>query len=178
MDESAWLRRDAGLLPQGAGESLAEEERRGQIDIQMSIPRLNICSIPCASLKDGGIIHQGEERPVRGGFIHDTGNMALVTQIGLDDISLLTHRKDRLLNFCGLMRGMGVVDDHSASCVGHSQGHEPTFRARTGLVLDPYFSGTKLAWLLDHVPGARAKAEAGRLRDRLSALGEARLAGL
>ena len=34
---------------------------------------------------------------------------------------------------------------------------------RTGLVLDPYFSATKIAWLLDHVPGARAKAEAGEL---------------
>ena len=36
-------------------------------------------------------------------------------------------------------------------------------RERTGLVLDPYFSGTKLAWLLDHVDGARARAEAGEL---------------
>jgi len=44
-----------------------------------------------------------------------------------------------------------------------AQGHEPTFRAKTGLVLDPYFSGTKLAWLFDHVPGARIKAEAGEL---------------
>ena len=44
-----------------------------------------------------------------------------------------------------------------------AQGHEPTFRARTGLLLDPYFSGTKLAWLLDHVPGARTRAEAGEL---------------
>lgn len=35
--------------------------------------------------------------------------------------------------------------------------------ARTGLLLDPYFSATKIAWLLDHVPGARAKAEAGEL---------------
>ncbi len=34
---------------------------------------------------------------------------------------------------------------------------------RTGLLLDPYFSGTKLAWLLDHVPGARNRAEAGEL---------------
>jgi glycerol kinase len=34
---------------------------------------------------------------------------------------------------------------------------------RTGLVLDPYFSGTKLAWILDHVPGARARAERGEL---------------
>ena len=38
------------------------------------------------------------------------------------------------------------------------RGLEPLFRARTGLVLDPYFSGTKLAWLLDHVPGARRRA--------------------
>jgi glycerol kinase len=44
-----------------------------------------------------------------------------------------------------------------------AQGHEPEFRARTGLLLDPYFSGTKLAWILDHVPGARTKAEAGEL---------------
>ena len=44
-----------------------------------------------------------------------------------------------------------------------ASGAEPLFRERTGLVLDAYFSGTKLAWLLDHVPGARAKAEAGDL---------------
>ncbi len=42
-------------------------------------------------------------------------------------------------------------------------GLEPEISARTGLLLDPYFSGTKLAWLLDNVPGARARAEAGDL---------------
>jgi glycerol kinase len=42
-------------------------------------------------------------------------------------------------------------------------GLEPAISAATGLLLDPYFSGSKLRWLLDHVPGARAKAEAGRL---------------
>jgi glycerol kinase len=42
-------------------------------------------------------------------------------------------------------------------------GHEALFKDRTGLVLDPYFSGTKARWLLDHVPGARADAEAGHL---------------
>lgn len=42
-------------------------------------------------------------------------------------------------------------------------GHEPEVRRRTGLVIDPYFSGTKLAWLLDHVPGARERAEQGEL---------------
>ncbi|HEY0558438.1 MAG TPA: glycerol kinase GlpK [Thermoanaerobaculia bacterium] len=39
------------------------------------------------------------------------------------------------------------------------EGREPLFRERTGLVLDPYFSGTKLSWLLDHVPGARDAPE-------------------
>ena len=42
-------------------------------------------------------------------------------------------------------------------------GHEPMIAARTGLLLDPYFSATKIAWLLDHVEGARAAAVAGRL---------------
>jgi glycerol kinase len=43
------------------------------------------------------------------------------------------------------------------------QGLEKKFTARTGLLLDPYFSGTKIAWLLDHVKGARASAERGEL---------------
>jgi glycerol kinase len=43
------------------------------------------------------------------------------------------------------------------------QGAAPRMEAATGLVLDPYFSGTKIEWLLDHVPGARAMAEAGHL---------------
>ncbi len=42
-------------------------------------------------------------------------------------------------------------------------GHDAGFRDRTGLVLDAYFSGTKLAWLLDAVPGARRRAERGEL---------------
>ena len=43
------------------------------------------------------------------------------------------------------------------------RGLENFFRDKTGLVIDPYFSGTKIRWLLDTIPGARAKAEAGRL---------------
>ena len=43
------------------------------------------------------------------------------------------------------------------------EGHEPAFTAKTGLLLDPYFSGTKIRWLLDHVKGAREKAEKGEL---------------
>jgi len=43
------------------------------------------------------------------------------------------------------------------------QGHEATFREKTGLVLDAYFSGTKVNWILENVEGARARAEAGEL---------------
>src|SRR5439155_19091304 len=42
-------------------------------------------------------------------------------------------------------------------------GHERAITERTGLLIDPYFSATKIAWLLDHVDGARAAARAGRL---------------
>jgi glycerol kinase len=44
-----------------------------------------------------------------------------------------------------------------------ADGHEPVVQHKTGLLLDPYFSGTKIAWILDNVKGARRNAEAGRL---------------
>ncbi len=44
-----------------------------------------------------------------------------------------------------------------------AEGLDGDIAARTGLVVDPYFSATKIAWLLDNVPGARARAEAGQL---------------
>lgn len=43
------------------------------------------------------------------------------------------------------------------------EGYSPLFAGKTGLVIDPYFSGTKIAWVLENVPGARARAEAGKL---------------
>jgi len=43
------------------------------------------------------------------------------------------------------------------------QGLEPLFESRTGLLIDPYFSGSKVRWILDQVPGARAAAEGGEL---------------
>ena len=44
-----------------------------------------------------------------------------------------------------------------------AEGHETTVTEKTGLLLDPYFSSTKVAWILDNVDGARARAEAGEL---------------
>ena len=43
-------------------------------------------------------------------------------------------------------------------------GYEEVIRSKTGLLLDPYFSSTKISWILDNVDGARVKAEAGKLR--------------
>ncbi len=54
----------------------------------------------------------------------------------------------RTAALCGLLR--------EGSC-------EPEIAAKTGLLLDPYFSASKIAWLLEHVSGARAAAEAGKL---------------
>ena len=54
-------------------------------------------------------------------------------------------------------RTAGICDELSAA------GHADLFQQRTGLVLDAYFSGTKLKWLLDHIPGARSRAELGEL---------------
>ena len=54
----------------------------------------------------------------------------------------------RTAGFCASLRDRGLEEE---------------VRSKTGLVLDPYFSATKIAWLLDHVPGARARAERGEL---------------
>ncbi|MFZ5608647.1 MAG: glycerol kinase GlpK [Pseudomonadota bacterium] len=43
-------------------------------------------------------------------------------------------------------------------------GHEAMIQAKTGLLLDPYFSASKIAWLLDHRPGLRARAQAGKIK--------------
>ena len=49
-------------------------------------------------------------------------------------------------------------------CQGlRAKGFEKLFRAKTGLVIDAYFSGTKIRWLLDHVPGLRRRAEKGQI---------------
>ncbi|MBD0327962.1 MAG: glycerol kinase GlpK, partial [Pyrinomonadaceae bacterium] len=54
-------------------------------------------------------------------------------------------------------RTAGVCDELKA------RGLEQTFRSKTGLVIDPYFSGTKIKWLLDHTPHLRTRAENGEI---------------
>ena len=55
----------------------------------------------------------------------------------------------RTSEFCDALKARGLVD---------------RIREKTGLIIDAYFSGTKIRWILDNVPGARARAEAGKLR--------------
>src|SRR5207237_9742310 len=54
-------------------------------------------------------------------------------------------------------------DRRTAAHCERLKSSEELVREKTGLVIDPYFSGTKIAWLLDNVPGARARAERGEL---------------
>ena len=55
----------------------------------------------------------------------------------------------RTAEFCDELRAKGLTEK---------------IRSKTGLILDPYFSGTKVRWILENVPGAREKANAGKLR--------------
>jgi glycerol kinase len=54
-------------------------------------------------------------------------------------------------------------DRRTAEACSRLKSRQAEVSARTGLVIDPYFSATKMAWLLDHVPDARRRAEAGEL---------------
>jgi glycerol kinase len=65
-----------------------------------------------------------------------------------------------------LHRAIVWQDRRTAAATGKlaAAGHEPEVQAATGLILDPYFSASKFAWLLDAVPGARAWAEAGEVK--------------
>ena len=84
-------------------------------------------------------------------------------------IGITNHRETTLLwdRDTGIPVANAIVwqDRRSADiCAALKEaGHEAMITARTGLLLDPYFSGTKIKWLLDHIPGARANAEAGKL---------------
>ena len=55
----------------------------------------------------------------------------------------------RTAEYCDKLKAQGLVDK---------------IREKTGLIIDPYFSGTKIKWILDNVPGARQRAEKGKLR--------------
>ncbi len=65
-----------------------------------------------------------------------------------------------------LHRAIVWQDRRTAAATGKlaAAGHEPMVQAATGLILDPYFSASKFAWLLDAVPGARERADMGEVK--------------
>jgi glycerol kinase len=124
----------------------------------------------------------GQHFPRPGWVEHDAAEIWEVTQAvageALDDAGVAP----------GELRGVGITNQRETVCVWdpdtgeplhralvwqdrrtaarcdelRKAGHEPLVRTRTGLVLDPYFSGTKIEWLLGNVDGLRERAESGR----------------
>lgn len=70
-------------------------------------------------------------------------------ETGLPVYNAIVWQDRRTSAFCDSLKDRGLVD---------------WIRQKTGLIIDAYFSGTKIKWILDNVPGAREKAEAGKLR--------------
>ena len=70
-------------------------------------------------------------------------------ETGVPVYNAIVWQDRRTSEYCDMLKAQGLVDK---------------IRETTGLIIDAYFSGTKIRWILDNVPGAREKAEAGKLR--------------
>lgn len=91
--------------------------------------------------------------------------------IGRFDAVGITNQRETAVMWDGatgepLHRAIVWQDRRTADATSRltGQGHEPAVQDATGLILDPYFSASKFAWLLDAVPGARQRAEAGEVK--------------
>lgn len=91
----------------------------------------------------------------------DAGRIAAIGIANQRETTIVWHRKTGKPIHNAIVwqdrRTAGICDKL------RNAGHEELFRTKTGLVLDAYFSGTKVQWILDHVAGARAQAAAGEL---------------
>lgn len=107
---------------------------------------------------------RGAVATLRGALDGAGGDPASVAGIGITNQRETTLLWDRATGRC-LHRAIVWQDRRTAAeCARlREEGTEKLLTARTGLLADPYFSATKLAWLLDHVSGARAAAERGAL---------------
>jgi glycerol kinase len=100
----------------------------------------------------------------RGAMQEAAAVAADITAIGITNQRETTLIWDRETGEC-VYNAIVWQDRRTADyCQGlKNEGHEPAVSAKTGLRLDPYFSATKVAWILDHVDGVRERAEAGEL---------------
>ena len=101
---------------------------------------------------------------VRGAIDRAGLTAADITAIGITNQRETTLVWDKTTGEA-IHRAIVWQDRRTADLCSHlkADGHEPMVTRKTGLLLDPYFSGTKLKWLLDNVPGARARADKGEL---------------
>jgi glycerol kinase len=120
--------------------------------------------------RPGWVEHDAEEIwTVTLGLVEDVIEKTGVRVSDLRAVGITNQRETTLLwdRRTGEPVGRAVVwqDRRTASVCDDlkERGLEDTFRDRTGLVLDPYFSGTKIKWLLDHTEGLRERAERGRI---------------
>jgi len=99
-----------------------------------------------------------------GALVNAKVDAGRIAALGLTDQRETTLLWDRRSSEC-LHRAIVWQDRRTAELCGKLKGEglEPLVQQKTGLLLDPYFSATKLAWVLDQVPGARSRAERGEL---------------
>lgn len=119
--------------------------------------------------QDGWVEHDPTEiwnaaRTVSAEVIKNNGGAGAVTAIGITNQRETTILWDRQTGE-PLHNAIVWQDRRTADRCAElrNRGHEAAVQAKTGLLIDPYFSATKLAWLLDNVSGARAAAERGAL---------------
>ncbi len=109
-------------------------------------------------------IWRGSVATLRAALDRAGGDAGCVAGIGITNQRETTLLWDRDTGRC-VHRAIVWQDRRTAELCARlrAEGVEPLLTERTGLLADPYFSATKLAWLLDQVPGARAAAERGAL---------------
>jgi glycerol kinase len=107
-----------------------------------------------------GSVHQAVARALREAGLrgHDIGAIGITNQ--RETTAIWDRLSGKPIHNAIVWQDRRTGDDCARM---KAEGREPFVRAKTGLVIDPYFSGTKVRWLLDHVRGAREKAEAGKL---------------
>jgi glycerol kinase len=109
-------------------------------------------------------IWRDARKVLTGALVNARVDASRVAALGLTDQRETTLLWDRRSGDC-LYRAIVWQDRRTAELCARlkADGLEPGVQQKTGLLLDPYFSATKLAWVLDKVEGARARAERGEL---------------
>ena len=143
----------AALLIDQRGKIIAQE----CVELQLDYPRLGW--VECDPEK----IWQATHRAI-GKILHQTPAKACIAALGITnqrETSIIWDRQTGKAIYPAIVWQCRRTTDICATL--KQRGIEELVRAKTGLVLDPYFSATKIAWLLDQVEGARERAERGEL---------------